>query len=157
VEVRYRHVVRSTDGFSMRPGFESFARVHAGQALADDATGPVKCPESGRILLPLYQGVGDDGFFLSRDVRPFWLRLSAWLRQLRADRLLAWLPGIRRHAELPDTLVADPGVARWLVLEIFHLFGFRKLRSEPGKLVFSRRRPDHLAVDSVASAVGLEH
>ena len=94
-----------------------------------------------RILLPLYQKVGEDGFFLVRRVRPFWLYLSALLRRLRADLLIPLLPGISRHPTRPHHYLADPRVARFLVVEIFHLFGFRRRRQEGDHLVFSRREP----------------
>jgi succinylglutamate desuccinylase len=92
------------------------------------------------VLLPLYQGQGEDGFFLCRDVHPLWLRLARWLRRLRLDALLPLLPGVSRHREQPDALLVDPGVARLLVREVFHLFGYRHCRPAAGRLVFTRRR-----------------
>lgn len=67
VEVRHRHAVAPEDEFRMVPGFASFQPVRAGQIVATDRHGPVKAPETGRILLPLYQKQGADGFFLTRD------------------------------------------------------------------------------------------
>ena len=40
----------------------------------------------------------------------------------------------------PDTLLADPRVARWFVVEVFHLLGFRKESRRGALLAFSRRR-----------------
>ena len=42
-----------------------------------------------------------------------------------------------------STLIIDTTLARWFALEGFHLLGYRKRRSEEGKLVVSRRRFDH--------------
>jgi hypothetical protein len=89
--------------------------------------------------MPLYQGQGTDGFFLVREVPPFWLRVAAWLRHLQLERLLPVLPGVRKHPDQAATLVVDPRVARWFVLEIFHLLGFRRKRPQAGKLIVSRR------------------
>ena len=61
----------------MVPGFENFDRIAKGQHLADDSSGPIMSPGKLRIFLPLYQGQGDDGYFLARPVNPFWLGLSA--------------------------------------------------------------------------------
>jgi predicted deacylase len=66
LEVAYRHAIRPADGFRMRPGYRHFQRVAQGETVADDARGPVRAPFDGYMLMPLYQGLGDDGFFLAR-------------------------------------------------------------------------------------------
>jgi len=68
VEVQYRHAIRPSDAFRMRDGFVNFQPVVSGQTVASDWRGPVRAPETGRILMPLYQAQGDDGFFLVRPV-----------------------------------------------------------------------------------------
>ncbi|MGW8267169.1 MAG: succinylglutamate desuccinylase/aspartoacylase family protein [Longimicrobiales bacterium] len=68
LEMRYRHALTPGDGFRMLPGFRSFQPVEAGQLLAEDRDGPVRCPMPGRLLMPLYQAQGEDGFFLIREV-----------------------------------------------------------------------------------------
>lgn len=141
MEVRHRHPIEREDDFRMEPGFRNFELVEAGELLAHDRQGPVRADESGRILLPLYQGLGSDGFFLTREVRPFWLKVSALARRLRLDALLHWLPGVQRTDD-PGTLRIDPRVARWYAIEIFHLLGYRKHRSVDGNWVVSRRAYD---------------
>lgn len=138
-EVQHHHVIQAGDRFIMQPGFTNFQPVTRGQLLACDRHGPIRARASGRILMPLYQGQGSDGFFLVRRVRPAWLRVAAWLRRQRMDRLLPLLPGVRRHPEQADTLVVDARVARWFVLEIFHLLGFRQKRRTATELIVSRR------------------
>ncbi len=149
VEVRYHHVIREGDDFVMEPGFANFQPVGRGQILARDRGGPIRAGESGHILMPLYQGQGTDGFFLVRRVRPFWLRVAKWLRRLRIERLLPALPGVRRYPDKPATLVVDPRIARWFVLELFHLLGFRKRQSREGKLIVSRRSHEPRALDEL--------
>jgi hypothetical protein len=97
--------------------------------------------------MPLYQTLGDDGFFLTRDVRPFWLWLSALLRRLRFDRLAPLLPGVRRHPQLEDHYLVDPKIARFFTVEIFHLLGYRRERPTAGLMMFSRRRPGFLRLE----------
>lgn len=140
VEIRYRHAIAEGDDFRMDPGFESFQRVKAGQVIASDRNGPVRSPMSGRLLMPLYQELGDDGFFIVRRVEPFWLRLSAGVRRLRLERAVHWMPGVRRHPEVPGAFIVDRRLARWLVLEIFHLMGFRR-QGRLGRFVVLARRP----------------
>jgi succinylglutamate desuccinylase len=53
----------------MLPGFRSFQRIEAGEILATDGKGEVRSPETGLLLLPLYQPQGEDGFFLVREPR----------------------------------------------------------------------------------------
>lgn len=149
VEVRYHHVIREGDGFVMEPGYSNFQPVERGQLLARDRRGPIRAGEAGQILMPLYQGQGTDGFFLVRRVRPFWLRVARWLRRLRIERVLPALPGVRRSPDKPGTLVVNPRIARWFVLELFHLLGFRRRQSREGKLIVSRRWHESRAVDEL--------
>jgi len=141
VEVRYRHAIRHGDGFRMRPGYLGLQPVRRGEVLAEDRAGEIRAPEAGRILMPLYQEQGNDGFFVVRRVSRIWLGLSAFLRRLKLQWLLLLLPGVRRDPDRPRSLRVDPRVARWFVVEVFHLFGFRRHRARDGYLYFSRRRP----------------
>lgn len=141
-EVRYRHAITPSDGFEMDPGFNNFDTVRKGQLLAKDVRGEVRSLESGVILMPLYQKLGEDGFFLGREVAPFWIWLSAVLRRAKAYRLMPILPGVRRSRTDPETLEIDTRIARFFPLQIFHLLGFRRRRWNRDELVVSRRKFD---------------
>ncbi|MCB9536646.1 MAG: succinylglutamate desuccinylase/aspartoacylase family protein [Myxococcales bacterium] len=143
LEIRHRQRTFDGDGFVMRPGFRNFDRVTKGQPLADDAEGVIEATLDGHVMLPRYQPRGDDGFFLATPVRPFWLDLSARLRRGSLERWITHLPGVHPHPERPDHYVVDPGMARHQVVNLFHLFGYRRRHAEGERLVFSRRRPDH--------------
>ena len=121
----------------------------SGEILAEDRGGLIRAPRDGRIMLPLYQGKGDDGFFLARRVAKFWLKLSAGLRLLRLERILPWLPGVRRLEGQDGRLLVDQRVARWYSLQIFHLLGYRKRRAQGKALIVSRRRHDLRGPDQV--------
>ncbi|MBI3757693.1 MAG: succinylglutamate desuccinylase/aspartoacylase family protein [Deltaproteobacteria bacterium] len=142
VEIRYRHAIQEGDNFVMEPGFQNFYPVKRRQLLAHDRRGEIRAPEDGFVLMPLYQSQGADGFFLVREVRPFWLQVATWCRRLRLEKMLPWLPGIQRHPTLSDTLLVNPRIARWFVVELLHLLGFRKQRPEGNRLVVSRRPHD---------------
>lgn len=153
-EIRHRHVVRAEDEpFTMRPGFVNFQPVTKGQVIAEHAGGPVRAPESGLMMLPRYQGQGDDGFFIARPVSRVALGVSAALRTLRLDALVPLLPGVSRHPERADHFVADPAIARVGVVQVFHLFGYRHVRAHAERLVFSRRTPDGRAASLPAELV----
>ncbi|HSB28067.1 MAG TPA: succinylglutamate desuccinylase/aspartoacylase family protein [Pyrinomonadaceae bacterium] len=142
VEVRYRHSISPADNFRMEPGFRSFEPITRGELLATDVSGNVTAREGGLILMPLYQRLGDDGFFLAREVKRFWLKLSAFLRRFRIGNYMRMLPGVRRDSRNKDVLVINTQIARLLPLQIFHLLGFRKLRWVDNYLVVSRRAYD---------------
>jgi hypothetical protein len=89
--------------------------------------------------MPLYQAQGDDGFFVMREFKPFWLAVSAAVRRLHLDALLPVLPGVHA-AGAPGSLVIHRRVARWYAKEIFHLLGYRREREEGDLLLVSRRR-----------------
>jgi predicted deacylase len=139
LEVRYRHAIEPGDEFVMEPGYVSFQPVRRGEVLAHDRHGAVTARESGRILLPLYQSQGSDGFFVVREIGPRWLRVSALMRRTRMEQVLRLLPGVRRDPSRPDTLIVDPKIARWLAVDLFHLLGYRRRRSQDGKIIVSRR------------------
>jgi len=135
LELRYRHPIGDEDEFEMLPGLHSFQRVVEGEKLAKDRRGHVRSPERGRLLMPLYQAQGEDGFFLIREFHPAWLTLSEALRRLRADRIVHWLPGIRRDPSATHGLVVDRRLARWLTMEVLHLLGYRKEVEDEGRLL----------------------
>jgi succinylglutamate desuccinylase len=138
-EVRYRHGIVPADRFVMAPGWASFRLVAGGELLGSDRHGAVHAPEAGRLLMPLYQPTGSDGFFVMRAVNRAWLVLAWVLRRLGVPRLVPLLPGVRRDPARPGVLVVDRRTARWRALEIMHLLGFRRERLEGDLLVVSRR------------------
>jgi succinylglutamate desuccinylase len=60
----YRHAVKADDDFMMEKGFLNFQNIKKGTLLARDKNGAITAPEDCRILMPLYQKQGEDGFFL---------------------------------------------------------------------------------------------
>ena len=142
VEVRYREAITDQDEFEMNPGFTNFEPIKKGQELAKNIHGRIRAIESGVILMPLYQKLGNDGFFVGRQISPFWLRLSGILRRIGIQKIIHFLPGVRRDPGDPSTLIVDTRVARLFPLQIFHLLGFRRRRWVHHKLVVSRRRHD---------------
>lgn len=140
VDIQYRHGLHDGDAFEMEPDYHNFQPVRRGEVLAKHRDEAVRAPLTGRMLLPRYQGQGSDGFFLVRDVRPLWLSLSSGLRRLGLERILSWLPGVRRSGERRDALEVNLNVARFLATDIFHLFGFRRAKRRGDQLIFERRR-----------------
>lgn len=141
-EVRYRHEIDANQGFKMLPGFTNFQKIKRGDVLARSKNGDISSIETGMIFLPLYQNQGNDGFFLVREFLPFWLKVSKFVRTRRLERILHYLPGIRKHPDNNSSLIVNRKIARWYVMEVLHLFGYRRKTTENGKLVVTKRKYD---------------
>ena len=140
VEIVYRHAITAADNFRMDPGFFNFQAIRKGQRLATDSEGELHASSGGRMLMPLYQGQGEDGFFLTRDLGRAQLSLSEGLRRLKVDKLLGYLPGVEIDARGGGEIRA-PGVANRPVLRgALRMLGYRKDTSEAGELRLGRRR-----------------
>ncbi len=140
-EVKYRHAIKPNSDFQMRPGLRGFQDVARGEQVGTEAGAPVLVPQSGRLLLPLYQAQGEEGFFVIRPIKTPWLALSARLRRLRLARFVHWLPGVRRLDAAGRELEVNLQIARWLPLDFFHLLGFRRI-GQVGRHLFLRRRDE---------------
>lgn len=139
VEIVHRHAITEQDRYVTKPGYKNFDFVRRGQQIGSDSRGLVVAPYDCRVMLPLYQALGDDAFFLARDVNPFWLTVARLMRWMRLQRIVHWMPGVRRDPDDIHTILVDPRIARWFVTEIFHLLGFRKERKRGKMLAFTRR------------------
>lgn len=62
-----KYKILHSGNFTMQPGFKSFDEVYKGQLLAYDGDQAVLCPRDSRILMPFYQKVGEEGFFLIQE------------------------------------------------------------------------------------------
>jgi succinylglutamate desuccinylase len=160
LEVRYRRQMVEGDGFAMEPGYSNFQKVERGETIARDNDGLVVAGEDARLLMPLYQEQGDDGFFLVREFRHFWMHASYVLRRAGAARYAHWLPGVRRVPDTDDELVADKRIARLFARQLFHLLGFRQLEDAGSTILFRRRPFDearYLASPPVPNALEPSH
>lgn len=143
-EVRYRFDISKLQNFRMNPGFRNFQKIKKGEDLAENEFGKVTSREKGMIFMPLYQRQGDDGFFVVREIMPFWLKVSTTMRKLHFDKILPYLPGIQKYPLDENKLIVNTKVAGLYVLEFFHLLGYRRETNENGKLVVTKRKYDIL-------------
>jgi succinylglutamate desuccinylase len=139
VEMRRRHPVLPDDGFQMLPGFRNFQPISDGEVLAHDQGGPILANGPARILMPLYQELGEDGFFVIREIKPFWLKVSSVLRRMGVCRLIPLLPGVRFRDKRRGVVEINKRVARFYALQVFHLLGYRKRRDDGEHLLMIRR------------------
>ncbi len=123
----------------MEPGFLNFQRVKKGQLIAKEHGKRVLSPYSGRILLPLYQGTGDDGFFIATETKLSWMRVASCIRMFKLDTIAHWLPGIKRNKKDKSVLLVNRRMASMLGVEIFYLLGFHKEKTEDRYIVFQKK------------------
>jgi len=126
----------------MEPGYTNFQRVARGEALARDNDGLVRAGEDARLLMPLYQEQGEDGFFLVREFKPIWMSVSRWLRRAGAARWAVALPGVERLEGGVDEVIVDKRVARYFARQLFHLLGYRQMEDAGSRLIMRRRSFD---------------
>jgi hypothetical protein len=138
-EIYFRFEVRDGDDFAMEPGFVNFQRIHKDQKVAVRNEKPIIASKPGRIFMPLYQSQGTDGFFAIRGIPPFVLRLSAFLRRIRFDKILPLLPGVKWVSDKKDTLIVNKTVERFLAKEFFHLMGYRSKKIDATHLKMKNR------------------
>ncbi len=144
-EVVYRHDIQDGDNFKMKPGYLNFQTVRKGEMLAKNFDDDITSPQNGNIFMPLYQKQGTDGFFIIRRINPFWLKLSSALRKLGVDRLLPRLPGISRENGNDRCLVVDLRIAKWYLIELLHMLGYRRKSVKDGTLIATKREFDSKA------------
>ncbi|MGS2725735.1 succinylglutamate desuccinylase/aspartoacylase family protein [Psychroserpens sp. BH13MA-6] len=138
-EVTYLHQIKQGETFTMEPGFKSFQPVKKGTLLAVCDGKKITSPVSARLFMPLYQPKGAEGFFIIRPIQPFILFLSAILRRLKFDNLLAILPGISWLNSDKNGLKVNLGIARFYAKSIFHLLGYRNRQISFKYLVLHNR------------------
>ena len=92
------------------------------------------------LILPLYQGLGSDGFFWGRAVSAARMRTAEILRLLHLDRLLGLLPGVAKDPQHPSRFIVRE-VGRHVPRDVFHAFGYRRVRTRDGQLTIERQ-PD---------------
>ncbi|MEM7157253.1 MAG: succinylglutamate desuccinylase/aspartoacylase family protein [Myxococcota bacterium] len=141
VRVRHRHGLDDEQSFEMVPGFDNFSPVRRGERLAQDEDGPVHADFDGLVMLPRYQGQGNDGFFLASRVTRRWLTLSAAARRGKMERWLALWPGLARVPSEPNRLRYRGTEPPPLMLQTLRLLGFHGMRAKAAGLEFFRRRP----------------
>ncbi len=139
-EIKYRYLINAHEAFRMKEGYVNFQKVEKGQTIAYNNEGKIMAKRSGFIFMPLYQSLGYDGFFIVKQIKPFWFKASSRTRKLRLDKALRWLPGVSQGNLITDGYVIDKQVARYKVISLLHLLGYRKVK-EKGRNINMTRRP----------------
>ena len=129
-EIIKRYEIKPFEEFKMAPGFKNFQSIQKGILLARSNGNPIYADEDNRIFMPLYQGKGNDGFFMIRKTPKIFLQISLLLRKIHFDKILPLLPGVRWSSEIKDELVVNLKVARFFTRNFLHLLGYRSKQQD---------------------------
>lgn len=138
-EVIYKYHIKPKEDFIMVEGFESFQNIKRGTLLAITDGIKIYSDHNAKLFMPLYQKSGNDGYFIIRSIPRFFLKLSEFLRNVNADSLLTYLPGISWHNKKTGVLKANLSVTRFIAKSIFHLFGYRNKQIDSSHLLLYNR------------------
>lgn len=138
-EIYYNYRIGKKERFTMLPDFINFQNIRKGQEVALSNGETILAPKKGRIFMPLYQHQGDDGFFCIRSIPPLFLWLSIVLRNIRLDRILPILPGVRWVLPGRERLMVNKTVARFLSKQFFHLLGYRSKEIGADHMIIKNR------------------
>ncbi len=138
-EIDFQYVIKKGEEFKMKIGFENFEKIKKDQELAKSNGNDIFAVMDGRIFMPLYQELGNDGFFIITRISYFWLQTSILARKFNTHHFLRLLPGIEKDLYNSYTLIVDPKTAKYLTKDVFHLFGYRQQVLIDNKLHFIKR------------------
>ncbi len=138
-EILHRYEIKESAKFAMYNGFRNFQKIKKHAKLATSNGEIITAPMKGHIFMPLYQGKGNDGFFVIRSVPRLFLRLSLFLRKVYFDRFLVLLPGISWASKQREALRVNLRVARFYTKQLFHLLGYRSKTADETHLIMTNR------------------
>ena len=124
-EIIKRYEIKPFEEFEMAAGFKNFQSIQKGIHIANSNGNAIYAEQSDRIFMPLYQGKGNDGFFMIRKTPRVFLRISSVLRKIRFDKILPLLPGIHWASDKKDELIVNLKIARFFTKKFLHLLGYR--------------------------------
>jgi len=146
-EISKRYEIKPFEDFSMVDGFTNFQRIKKGDRLATSNGNPLFAEEKGLIFMPLYQGKGNDGYFIIHKTPKLFLHISKMIRQLGVDNMLPLLPGIRWASGEKDELIVNLKIARFFTRKFLHLMGYRNKRLDSNHLKVKNREAASRAED----------
>lgn len=138
-EIRNRYEIAPDEKFVMERGFSNFQTIKAGTLLAYSNGEAIHATFNGTMFMPLYQSQGNDGYFLIKRIPDTFLWLSKVLRKFKLDRLLPYLPGVKRSPGLKGSFELNLKVARFLAKPILHLLGYRSKQKNDHQLIIRSR------------------
>lgn len=138
-EIYKRYEIKPFEDFKMDPGFNNFQPITKGMPLAQSNGKRIVAAQRGNIFMPLYQGKGNDGFFMIRKVPKVFLTISKLLRNIKFDSFLTLLPGVSWASSKKNELIVNLKVARFFTKNFLHLLGYRSRHVDKSNLIVKNR------------------
>ena len=138
-EIVLLHKIENFDSFEILPSFKSFESITKGELIAKHNNKEITAKHSGRIFMPLYQKSGNEGFFLIKTIPSVFLKLSMFLRTIKADKIFVIMPGISWHNKKKGVLKVNLNIAKYYAKAIFHLLGYRSKEADQTHLFVTNR------------------
>jgi hypothetical protein len=137
-DVRFRQPKEKNDGVKVLPGFSNFDPIERGRKIAMKNGEFIVSAHHCRILMPLYQSLGSDAFFLIGRMPGWWRLLSVFARKVKLYRYINLLiPSAEKVGENRLSVRAQVGNSR--LKHILHLVGYRLLEQGYEKWIYIRR------------------
>ena len=141
-EIKQRYLIQDGEKFKMKEGFVNFQKVEKGEVLAHNQYGDIKSERKANVFMPLYQSQGCDGFFLVKEIKPFWFNFSSRTRKWKLDKTMNILPGIKKVKNGISGYQINKSVARYKSISFLHLLGYRRVKDNGSTLKMTRRPYD---------------
>lgn len=138
-EITFRHAITDRSQFDLKPGYKNFQFLEAGEIIGYEGAKTLQNEKRTQLFMPLYQGQGEDGYFLIRPIPKVYLMLSKWLRKYRVDRLFPLLPGVYWQDHKKAQLRINLKIARFFAVQLLHLMGYRKKEQGDSELLITNR------------------
>lgn len=138
-EITFRKNIEDDDDFQMEKGFTNFQSIKEGVLLGSHNGKKIYSKWDTRIFMPLYQNLGNDGYFIIRPISKFVLWVSKHMRNYQLERLILLLPGIDRVDGKQHIIKVNLNIARFKAREIFHLLGYRQKIYSDNSITLIRR------------------
>ncbi len=138
-EIIYRYKIENDAAFSMKGNYQNFQKIAKAEAIAENDKQIINAKFSGQIFMPLYQGKGNDGFFIIRKIPKIFLVLSKWIRNVKLDQLVVLLPGVCWENRNKGHLKVNLKIARFFTKQFFHLMGYRS-KVKDDKFLIAKNR-----------------
>lgn len=138
-EIVTHYKIKPFEEFNMFTGFTNFQRIRKGDRLATSNAKPIFSERNGLIFMPLYQGKGNDGYFIIQKTPRLFLNISTFLRKIRFDKILPLLPGVQWSSTQQDELIVNLKIARFFTRKFLHLLGYRNKKMDSTHLKVKNR------------------
>lgn len=138
-EIIYRYKIENDAAFSMKGNYQNFQKIAKAEAIAENDKQIINAKFSGQIFMPLYQGKGNDGFFIIQKIPKIFLVLSKWIRNVKLDQLVVLLPGVCWENRNKGHLKVNLKIARFFTKQFFHLMGYRS-KVKDDKFLIAKNR-----------------